>query len=351
MKSTSNRGAATRAIGLAIVGCGGFVRNMHVPNIESNPKYAIRATTDVDETAAKDLAEQSGAAYWTKDYDRILGDSEVDAVLIATRHDSHAELTVRAAKAGKHVFCEKPMALNAEDVAMIRDAVEQNGVKYTVGYNRGLAPMILKAKELLALDRHKKMIYHRIQSLFPEDSWTHDPRVGGGRFIGEGCHIFDLMTEIIGSSPVSVVAIGGTFLDPARVKIPDSASVTISYADGSVATTLINSAGCDLFEKEATEIYCDRKAIYINNFREMSYYGFDGHKKQTWTFDTIDKGHRLEIDLFAEAILNGAESPNGLVKAARAAVISYKVNESIARGGVPISISAEEYGASPDVRH
>ncbi|HUX19651.1 MAG TPA: Gfo/Idh/MocA family oxidoreductase [Spirochaetia bacterium] len=330
---------------LAVIGCGGFVRGVHIPNILANERYALRATMDVDPEAAKEVCEKTSADFWTTDYDRILSDPDIDAVLIATRHDSHAELSVRAANFGKHILCEKPMALNAQDVAMIMDAVSKNGVIYSVGYNRGLAPMIQKAKELLKGNAQKKMIYHRIQSLFPEDSWTHDPRVGGGRFIGEGCHIFDLMAEIVGAPPVSVAAFGGTFLDPAKVKIPDSATVVIVFADGSVATTLINSAGCDSFEKEATEIYCDRKAIYINNFQEMKYYGFEGHKVASWALDSVDKGHRKELELFAAAILDGGECPNGLVNAARAAVISYKVIESIQQNGAVIPIKPEEYGA------
>lgn len=327
---------------LAIIGCGGFVRGMHVPNIKANPKFTVQATMDVSEKAATDLAQATAAAYATTDVEKILSDPSVDAVLIATRHDSHADLTVRAARAGKHVLCEKPMALGVEEVKRVVRAVKESGVVYTVGYNRGLAPMILKARDLLAGDPHKRMIYHRIQAPFPEDSWTHDPLVGGGRFVGEGCHIFDLMSELVEAAPVSVYAAGGTFLDPRKVKIPDSAIVTIAYRDGSVATTLINSAGCGAFEKESTEIYCDGRAIHIANFQEMRYFGFEGQNCVTTRLDGVDKGHRTEIDLFADAVLDGKPIPNGLVKAARAAVISFKVGQSLERG-LPVPVSADEY--------
>jgi polar amino acid transport system substrate-binding protein len=202
--------------------------------------------------------------------------------------------------------------------------------------------MITKARDLLKGMSGKKMIYHRIQAPFPESHWTHIAEIGGGRFVGEGCHIFDLLCEIVQSQPVTIYASGGTFLNPDKVKIPDSGIVTITFADGSVVTTLINSAGCPDFPKEATEIYCDGKAIFINDFTKMEYYGFEGHKKTIVEFDKVDKGHAIELDQLADAIINDTESPNGLVKAARAAIISYKVNESI-RTGAPVSISESDY--------
>lgn len=327
---------------IGLIGCGGFIRAMHVPILKANPRTVIHATMDVDEKAARDVAEMTGAAYWTTDLDRLLSDHEVDAVIIGTRHDTHAQLTVRAAEAGKHILCEKPMGLSRDECRAVVRAVRKNRVKYTVGYNRGMAPMVAKARDLLSGEPGKKMIYHRIQAPFPAEHWTHDPGVGGGRFVGEGCHIFDLLCEITGRQPVSVYAAGGTFLDPDIVKIADSGVVTITFADGSVGVTLIASAGCAGFPKEATEIYCAGKAIYIDNFTSMEYYGFDGHDKISLTYDRVDKGHALEIDRFAESILSDRESPNGLMQAARAAVISFLSGESIV-AGAPLPVCEDDY--------
>jgi predicted dehydrogenase len=314
------------------IGCGGFAQNMHMPILMGNDKYEIKAVMDINEEAAKTAAEKCSAEYFTTDADKILGDPEIDLVFITTRHDSHADLCIRAANAGKHIMCEKPMALNYEDCRKVIEAVKENNVKYTIGYNRGLAPMVTKAKELLDTLDGKVMAYHRIQAPFPESHWTHLPEIGGGRFVGEGCHIFDLFSRLIDSKPVSVYAAGGTFLNEEIVKIPDSANVTILFEDGSVCTTLIASAGCSLFEKEATEIYCDNKAIYINGFREMTYYGFDGHDKTEFNFDKVDKGQMVELDQLADAILNDTEAPNGLGIALTGALISYKVLESLSTG-------------------
>jgi len=329
-------------INVGIIGCGGFVRGMHIPNLKANPKFKIRAVMDINEKAASSLQADSGAEYATADVEKIHKDKEIGLVLITTRHDSHAELSIKAAKAGKHILCEKPMGLNIDECRQIADAVRQNKVKYTVGYNRGIAPHIVKAKNLLKTCPEKKLIYHRIQAPFPESHWTHDPKIGGGRFVGEGCHIFDLLCELISAPPVSVFAAGSTFLNPSIVKIPDSAAVTITFADGSVGTTIIASAGCGQFPKEATEIYCAGKAIYIQDFKEMDYYGFEGPGKYSISLPQTDKGQATEIDQLADAIINNTEPPNGLAKAARAALISYKVNESIAKG-VPVPINEKEY--------
>ncbi len=331
-----------KSIGVGIIGCGGFARGMHVPNLMKNPKYKIIATMDIVESAARDLADTTGAKFSTTDANKIFADPEVDLVFITTTHDTHADLSIRAAQAGKHVMCEKPMALNAADCKAVALAVKKAGVKYTIGYNRGMAPFVQKAKALLATIPVKKIIYHRIQADFPVSHWTHDPNVGGGRFVGEGCHVFDLFCELVDKPPVMVYAAGGTFLDPEVVKIPDSANVTITFADGSVATTLIASAGCPAFPKESTEIYCANKAISITEFREMEYYGFENLDKVRVEFSAMDKGQILEIDLLADAILNNTEAPNGPVKAARSALISYKVIESIATGK-PVPISESEY--------
>lgn len=333
-----------KTLNVGLIGCGGFAKGMHIPILKNNPKYKIYACMDVFEEAAKQVAEANNAEYWTTDVDKMLADKAVDVVFITTRHDSHADLSIKAANAGKHVMCEKPMGLSSEECRKVVEAVKKNNVKYTVGYNRGMAPMITKARDLLSkeVSDKKKMIYHRIQAPFPESHWTHLPEIGGGRFVGEGCHIFDLLCEIVQAPPVSVYASGGTFLDPEKVKIPDSGIVTITFADGSIGTTLIASGGCPDFPKEATEIYCSGKAIYINDFTKMEYFGFESHKKTLVEYDKVDKGHAIELDMLADAIINDTESPNGVVKAARAAVISYMVNESI-KSGAPVAISEADY--------
>lgn len=330
-------------IRVALIGCGGFMRGIHLPNILKSERFTVVATADVNLSAAEALRDVAGARYASDDVSRVLQDPDVEAVIIATRHDTHAALAERAARAGKHVLCEKPMGLNQGECLRLAAAVREAGVCYTVGYNRGMAPLVVRAQELLADLPDKRLIYHRIQAPFPESHWTHDPAVGGGRFVGEGCHIFDLLCELVPAPPTTVYASGGTFLDPARVHIPDSGIVTLTFADGSVGTTLIASAGCPTFPKEATEIYCRGRALYINDFRSLTYRpGTGGGEDQEIVLPAQDKGHRVELEAWGRAIREGGEPPNGLRQALRAALVSYRVLDSIA-SGQPVPISPEEY--------
>jgi len=326
----------------ALIGCGAFARGMHIPNLKQNSKYEIVAAMDVVGKAAEEVAAETGATYWTTEVDRVCNDPAVDVVIISTRHDSHASLSIRAARAGKHVLCEKPMGLSVDECRHVALAVKESGVKYCVGYNRGMAPLICKARDVMAGLTRRKLIYHRIQAPFPEDLWTHDPKVGGGRFVGEGCHIFDLLCELVPAAPVMVYAAGGTFLNPDKVKIPDSGIVTITFADGSVGAMLMASEGCASFPKESTEIYCEGKAIWINDFRDMEVRGFGDARDGQSSLEKGDKGQVTEIDQLADAILEGKPCPNDIVKAARAAIISYKVHESIATGA-PVSIQEGDF--------
>lgn len=327
---------------LGIIGCGGFTQHMHAPNLARNPRFKVMAACDLDIAAAERVQQITGARYVTTGVGVVLDDDAIDAVLIATRHDSHARLCIQAAAAGKHILCEKPMGLSLAECRRVADAVRAAGVVYAVGYNRGMAPLVTQARQLMAGDLSQKMIYHRIQAPFPASHWTHDPAVGGGRLVGEGCHIFDLLCELVGTPPAMVYASGGAFLAPAQTRTVDSAIVTLTFADGSVGATLIASDGCSAFPKESTEIYWAGKAIHINDFRELSYYGVVEEGEGRITLQAADKGHRRELDLFADAILLGAPPPNGVSNALRAALISFLAVES-AQTGHPLPIREADY--------
>lgn len=328
-------------IGVGLIGCGGFMQRFHLPHLMASDQFRVVATCDVALGAARHAQDLASARYATDDVERLLADDDVQAVVIATRHDSHATLSARAARAGKHVLCEKPMGLDEAECREVVAAVRESGVAYTVGYNRGMAPLVVRARELLRGETGKRLIYHRIQAPFPETHWTHDPRIGGGRFVGEGCHIFDLLCELVPAPPTAVYAAGGTFLDPAVVKIPDSGIVTLSFADGSVGTTLIASDGCPRFPKEATEIYCHAKAIYIEDFTRLVYRDAE-RDDESVELAVQDKGHRVELERWGEAIRGLREPPNALPQALRAALISFRVLDSLTTGQ-PVPISAREY--------
>jgi len=331
-------------INVAAIGCGLFAKFMHLPNMEENSKYKLYAACDIVEEAAEEMAEKHKMAYATTDYDKVLQDKEVDLVLITTRHNLHAEQTIKAAKAGKHILCEKPMALNFDDCHQIMTEVKKSGVKYTIGYNRGLAPSVTRAREIIRDKKGPLTVFHRMAGYIPADHWLLDEKIGGGLVVGEGCHVFDLFCKIADSEPTRVYAEGGVFTKEGADTVPDTQVVTIGFKNDSIATMVLASVGNPAAPKEFTEIYCGQTTIFIDDFKEMRIWDGDA-TLHTITPPTQDKGHKIEIDILADAILNDKEPPNGLENACRAALMSYKVHEAIKTGTVQ-QIDENQYRGS-----
>lgn len=316
-----------KKIKVAIVGCGSFAKDVHLPNIAANSKYQLYAACDVREEAAKETAEKYQMAYASANYKKILEDKQVDLIVITTRHDLHARQSIQAAQAKKHILCEKPMALNIGDCYKVMKAVRDNGVKYTVGYNRSLAPLVSRASEILSEQDKPRVIYHRMAN-FMSDHWLLDEKIGGGRVVGEGCHLLDLFCILAGSEPERIYAEGGVFVQDKAGAVPDTQVATIYFRNHSLATMLLSTVGNTAAPKESTEIFCGQTTIFIDDFKEMK--TWEGETPlQTVSLPSQDKGQVLEIDLLAEAILNDILPPNDPEKACRAALLSFKVLEAI----------------------
>jgi hypothetical protein len=193
-------------IKIALVGVGGFATGMHLPNIiKLSDKYRLAAVMDRSGQKAKAIAHQYKANYATTNYDDILNDSEVDLVLIATRHDSHASLVLEALQAGKNVFVEKPLATNQEELDKIKTFYESDNPNKPVlltGFNRRFSKYIVEIKKYTDQRINPLLIRYRMNAGYiPIDHWVHE---NGGRIIGEACHIIDLATAMINSTIISI---------------------------------------------------------------------------------------------------------------------------------------------------
>ncbi|RTY35897.1 dehydrogenase [Chlorobium phaeovibrioides] len=206
----------------------------------------------------------------------------VNTVAIVTRHDSHAALAARALKAGRHVFVEKPLAIDREGLEAVfgayRDAHADGnrGPQIMVGYNRRFAPQVMKMKGLLeAVREPKSFIMTMNAGAIPAEHWTQDPKIGGGRIIGEACHYIDLMRFLAASPIVSVHAVrmGG---DRSAAVLEDKASITLAFRDGSFGTILYLANGPSSFPKERIEVFAAGRVLQIDNFRKMKGFGWPG---------------------------------------------------------------------------
>jgi len=320
-------------INVALVGCGKFVMDVHLKNLISHPDFCIHATVDTNLELAERTAQASGAVYYTEDIERVLNDKHIDLVFIATPHFTHADLTKRSAAAGKHIFCEKPMALNEEDAYAVCEAVEKAEVNYMCGYNRTFAPFTVQVRDFLNSLNRPKQIYHRIADWNPYSSgWLLEENLSGGRVIGEAGHALDMMCQVVGMDPVRVFAQGGNFAKPSHTGAPDSATIILSFPDGSTGVLLLSSIASNLFPKEEVQIFCAGHTINILNFQKMDIYGPE--KVFNYVLAAVDKGHNTMLDALSKSILENQSSENDVhaalrtTRAALAAVRSVKTHVS-----------------------
>ena len=270
-----------------------------------------------------------GIPHATSDLDAVLADTSIGTIVVATRHDSHASYACRALKAGKHVFVEKPLALNAEELARViathrsRDAakIPVDAPILTVGFNRRFAPQVQRMKSLLDEMREPKSIIMTVNAgAIPRDHWVHDPLAGGGRVIGEGCHFIDLMRFLCGCPIVSVQAtmMGG---DSSTEIHDDKMSITLSFADGSFGTVHYLANGHRTVSKERLEVFCAGRVIQLDNFRRMSAVGWKTFRRlNLWQ---QDKGHVDEVRSFLKAIESGGSPPIAIEELAEVTQASF----------------------------
>ncbi|KIM06099.1 MAG: oxidoreductase [Sulfurovum sp. AS07-7] len=287
-------------INVALIGAGGFATGMHLPNIAKlSNKYKLHAVMNRTGHKAKAVAEQYKANYATTNYEDILNDKDVDLVLISTRHDSHAELSLRALQAGKNVFVEKPLATNQEDLDKIKAFYESDTPNKPVlftGFNRRFSKYTTEIKKHTDKRINPMMIRYRMNAGFiPLDHWVHED---GGRMVGEACHIIDLMTALT-NSKIESISVESLTPKTDNYSSSDNKSITLKYADGSVASIEYFANGSKELAKEFMEVHFDGKSIIMDDYKSIQGYGV----KLTDIKDEISqKGQYEELEALYETI-------------------------------------------------
>lgn len=304
-------------IQIALIGAGGFAKEMHLPNLQSLKEYNLRAVVSRSGHNAKAIAKQFEAGYATSDYKEALKDPEIDAVLIATRHHLHATMALDALRAHKHVLLEKPLALNRHELQRILDFYSStpDAPMLLTGYNRrfskyaqGIFKMVQKRLRPMILN------YRMNAGYLPSEHWVHGEE-GGGRNLGEACHIYDLFTYLTGSQVIRVEA------QSIRSTTNDNFIATMTFHDGSIATLTYTSLGSKEYPKEQMEVFVDGKVIVLNDYKSLSL-----PKIET---TTPEKGQKEELIAFAKAIKEGGAWPIPLWQQAQAMEIAFQVEEHL----------------------
>ncbi|MCD6442031.1 bi-domain-containing oxidoreductase [bacterium] len=292
-------------VNVGIIGIGNFAQNIALPILKKIKGAHLYAAADAKGINAQKAIKQFKGNYATTDWHKITGDKNIDLVIVTTRHNIHAPITIEALKNNKNVHVEKPLCLNEEELKNIIKATQKSEGRLMVGFNRRFAPHIVKAKEAFK-GVVPLMILCRINAGFiPKDSWVHDPVEGGGRIIGEACHFINLCQFLINSSPkkiyASLIPIGKS------VQTEDNIAITIDFKNGSRGMILYTSGGPKTLPKEYIEIIGGSKAMIIDNFKSSTIYSSKG-KKRIRGFSQ-NKGHLNEFKSFIKTIQQGRLSP------------------------------------------
>jgi predicted dehydrogenase/threonine dehydrogenase-like Zn-dependent dehydrogenase len=268
--------------------------------------------------------EKAGFAEASTDMSALLSNAAINTVAIVTRHDTHARFVARALQAGKHVFVEKPLAIDQDGLDTVRAAYDaaqtrspQGGPQVMVGFNRRFSPQVQKMKALLApVKEPKSFIMTMNAGGIPANHWTQDNAVGGGRIIGEACHFIDLMRFLAGS-PIASVQARRMGDNPSVAITEDKASITLGFEDGSFGTLLYLANGAASFPKERVEVFAAGRVLQLDNFRKLKGYGWSGFSKMNlWK---QDKGQNACAEAFLQALEKGTPAipPEEIFEVAR----------------------------------
>lgn len=323
------RPVSNNKVGIALVGAGSFAKGVHLPNLQSlSDRYNIRAIVCRTGHNAVGTAKQYGANYATTDYQEILNDPEVDAVLISTRHNLHASMALDALKAGKHVMVEKPLALSQPEIDFFKvfydTATGTNDLPVLLtGFNRRFSRYAQRIFELVQGRSNPMILNYRMNAGYiPHDNWVHTEE-GGGRNRGEACHIYDLFTFLTGSKVVTVEA---RAIRPATgyYGVTDNFVATLTFEDGSVATLTYTALGANEYPKEQLEVYVDGKVLVLNDYKKLTVFGANAKGLES---KVAEKGHKEELEVFARVLQEGGEWPVPLWQQVQATEIALKVDD------------------------
>ena len=307
---------------VSVVGAGNYAGAVLIPAFRAAGAQLMRIAS-AGGASSVHLGRKFGFAEATTDTAALLADPQADAVVVSTRHDTHAKYVLRTLAAGKHVFVEKPLALKLEELVLIEAAAKAQPTRCVmVGFNRRFAPQVVKMKQLLTGAPGPKTLVMTVNAgAIPANHWTQDPAVGGGRLVGEGCHFVDLLRFLTGS------AIESFQVERMAAATADTVSITLRFADGSLGTVLYLANGSKAFPKERLEVFAAGRVLQLDNFRKLAGFGWPGFAKMNlWR---QDKGQKACAAAFVQAVRSGGPSPIPLDELLEVGRVSIEIEKSL----------------------
>ncbi len=318
-------------IEVGIIGLGGFAQTVHLPNLKKLREfYHIRGVCTRNPVKVKYFAQRCGAAIATTDYHVLLDDPKINLIIITTRHNLHASMVLDALQAGKNVFVEKPLCLNNQELKEIEEELHSQKLVYspllTVGFNRRFSPFIKNIKEAIR-DHHSPLVinYRVNDSYLPPSHWVNTSE-GGGRILGNACHMFDLFCFLTESKATAINAFPITSQDGFYLP-QDNFNATIKFQDGSLANLIYTTEGDSKLPKEYMELYSEGRVFVLNDYHNLQVYGAKGN----WHTRQQDKGHEEELRSLASA-MHQKRWPFSFQEIKEATKISLEVDRQVREG-------------------
>lgn len=300
-------GPSGSAATIGVLGAGNYAGRVLIPAFKA-AGASLHTLASGGGVSAVHFGRKFGFRQAVTDTTEILENPDITTVVIATRHDAHAGQVLAALRAGKHVFCEKPLCLTLDELAAIEEeAASRPGQQLMVGFNRRFAPQTVKMKALLETVSAPKAIIITVNAgEIPASHWTQDPETGGGRIIGEACHFIDLARHLAGHAIVSAdsASLGA---EPGGPACTDRAVLTLSFADGSVASIHYLANGHKGFPKERVEVFTAGRVLQLDNFRALRGWGWPGFSQQSSLRQ--DKGQQACANAFVRSVRGGGTPP------------------------------------------
>jgi predicted dehydrogenase/threonine dehydrogenase-like Zn-dependent dehydrogenase len=266
--TTPAESAVGTKVRVAVIGAGSHATNEFLPAL-ARQDVEFRGISSATGVRAAALGKKYGFAFASSDVSEVLSDKETDAVFVLTRHDSHADMAAKALANGKHVFVEKPLALNGEQLAKVVASFVRGDQILMVGFNRRYAPLAMKLRDMFARRAQPmSILYHANVGYRPPQHWLHHPSEGGGVILGEACHHVDFCCWLVGTPVISidVHCLGGNGFGYLR---EDNVHVSLEFADGSLATLLYLSNGSKAFPAEAIDVSCENRSARLVDFKRL----------------------------------------------------------------------------------
>lgn len=331
--------AGSGEVGVALAGPGVLAKWAHIPALKKIANTRLKAIYSSSGARGKGFASRYNCDYCTTEFDRILEDPGIQMVLITSRNQLHASQALRAIRAGKHVFVEKPMAITEQECIDLYAAVKETGTLLTVGFNRRFSPFYKPFREKLHGRSAPAVVHSRVNSPgISGEYWMADPSIGGA-ILGEACHFVDLMSWMLDSEPVEVTA----YTLPPGGKDPvgeNNMVASFRFADGSLGNLTYSTMGSKTSQGELVEAYQQGLGISSENFKKLSINGTISRTKSAWL---PDKGYNEQLASFVESIRTGSKPAVTVLDGVRASIGCIRALESAKQQGKPVAIDLSSY--------